>query len=159
MSDAYEPRYGEPRKSSGGGAMKWVLGLGCGCLGLVLLCAGGCGVMMYMGTQQMKKTKLWTDVVAKASANNEVTDEMGSPLEAGWMPMGGSSQFQVQNTNGVETGNVDMIIPLEGPKGKGSVHVVGKSTTGQWEYSKMEVTNPSGKKVDLLKGAKSEIKK
>jgi len=156
MSDAYEPRYSQPPRSSGGGAMKWVLGLGCGCLALVLICAGGCGGFMYYGVQQLKKTKPWTDAVARANANPEATAELGSPIESGWMMQG---TYNVQQSGGTETGNVDVTIPLEGPKGKGSVHVVGKSTSGQWDYTTMEVTTDSGKRIDLLKGAKSEIKK
>lgn len=153
MSDAYEPRYSEPKKSSSG--LKVFAILGCGCLGLLLLCGGGCGAFMYFGVQQLKKSKPWTDTIARASANSEVANELGSPLEAGWMPMGGTAKMNIQkDASGKETGDVDMVVPLEGPNGKGSVHIVGKSTTGQWEYSKMEVTLPSGKIVNLLDGAK-----
>lgn len=157
MSDAYEPRYSEPRKSSSSSGLKIFAILGCGCLGLVIVCGGGCGAFMYYGLQQLKKTKPWTDAVAKANGNAEVTAELGSPVESGWMMQGA---YNVQQTGGAETGNVDVTIPLGGPKGKGSVHVVGKSTTGQWDYTTMEVTTDSGKKIDLLKGTKpNEIKK
>jgi hypothetical protein len=64
--------------------------------------------------------------------------------------------YNVQQTGAGETGNVDINIPLSGSKGKGSVHVVGKSSNGQWDYSTMEVTTDSGKKIDLLKGAKPD---
>jgi len=82
MSDAYEQRYSEPKRSGGGGgAMKVILGLGCGCLGLVMICAGGCGGFFYYGVSKLKQTKPWTDTVAKANANTDVTSELGSPVE------------------------------------------------------------------------------
>jgi hypothetical protein len=61
-----------------------------------------------------------------------VATALGRPVEEGF-PSGSI------NTNN-NTGDVDLSIPISGPKGKGTIYVVGTRSGGTWTYSKMSVT-------------------
>jgi hypothetical protein len=57
---------------------------------------------------------------------------LGEPIESGWWITGSI------NVSG-SSGNVDVAIPISGPKGSGTLYVVGTRSAGRWQYSTMEV--------------------
>jgi hypothetical protein len=90
----------------------------------------------------LKGSEPYKVAVARAQANDKVTTALGTPLSEGF-PMGSI------NTNN-DTGNVDLSIPVSGPKGKGTIYVVGTKSAGTWTYSKMSVTIAgTGETIDL----------
>ncbi len=73
--------------------------------------------------------------MAAAQQHPEAIAAMGEPIEAGFMVTG---SFNFSNGNG----EVDLHIPVSGPKASGSIHVLGKKESGaeQWVYETSELT-------------------
>ncbi|MNT77742.1 Cytochrome oxidase complex assembly protein 1 [compost metagenome] len=76
--------------------------------------------------------------------NTLVVEKLGSPIETDGMVSG-----NVTSTNDVRT--CDVQVPIKGPKGKGTLFVVGEKR-GKWKYSEMSVyIENTDEKIDLLK--------
>ncbi len=81
--------------------------------------------------------------LARAKTNQQVISALGSPITEGFTTWGNI------NVNGA-SGEADMSIPVSGPKGKGTVYVVGNKSAGEWTYSKMLVKiDSTGESIDL----------
>jgi hypothetical protein len=139
---------GQPAPGWWGRNWKWFLPTGC-CLG-TLLCVilavalFGAGIFaIFSGVSAaLKGSEPYKVAVARASAEGKVTAALGTPITEGF-PMGKI------NTNN-DSGDVDLSIPISGPKGKGTIYVVGTRSAGTWTYSKMSVTiAATGETVDL----------
>ena len=73
-------------------------------------------------------------------------EALGEPVEAGLLVSGSVS---IEGSSG----EADLAIPISGPKGSGTVFVVGARQTGEWKLSTLEVEiNSSGERIDLLEG-------
>ncbi|MNL80286.1 Cytochrome oxidase complex assembly protein 1 [compost metagenome] len=76
--------------------------------------------------------------------NKLVVEKLGSPVETDGMVSG-----TVTSHNEVRT--CDVQVPLKGPKGKGTLFIVGEKR-GTWKYSEMSVyIKNTDEKIDLLK--------
>ena len=127
---------------------KWFVPTGCclgSLLGLVLAVAvfGFSIFAIFTGVSAaLKGSEPYKVAVARAKADPKVATSLGNPLDEGF-PMG-----SVNTNNGA--GDVDLKIPLSGPKGKGTIYVVGTKSGGIWTYSKMSLTvDGSGETIDL----------
>jgi hypothetical protein len=90
----------------------------------------------------LKGSEPYKVAVARAKADAKVATALGKPLDEGF-PTG---SVNTQN----DTGDVDLKIPISGPKGKGTIYVVGTKSAGTWTYSKMSVTiDGTGETIDL----------
>lgn len=147
MSDMPEPQ----QRSWFGRNWKWLVPVGC--LLPIVVCGGGIVALVFFGLSVLKNTAPYKDGVAKAKANPAVVAALGEPIEGGSM-VGGT--FNVRNVNGQESGDVDLTIPLTGPKGTGTLRVVGKADAGKWTYSTMEVTIAGQAQPINLLGAEKE---
>ncbi len=123
---------------------KWLLALGC----LVpTLCCGGFGLVTWFGVQKViKEGPVYAESLAKAVIHPEVAKALGEPVKPGGMVSG-----NVSDNGG--SGTASLKVPLEGPKGKGTLYVEASKSAGQWNYTKMEVELADGKRIDLLAGA------
>ena len=117
---------------------KWFVPTGC-CLGTLLCLILAVAVFgfsifaIFSGVSAaLKSSEPYKVAVARASADEKVTAALGTPITEGF-PNGSI------NTNG-SSGDVDLTIPVSGPKGKGTIYVVGTRSGGVWTYSKMSVT-------------------
>ncbi|QIF04183.1 cytochrome c oxidase assembly factor Coa1 family protein [Roseimicrobium sp. ORNL1] len=122
----------------------WFLGCG-GCLGVLALGAVGFVAFIFLVvTTAIKNTDAYTDAKNRAMESPQVRAAIGEPITEGTM-FGGN----VSNVNGKVS--ADFKIPLEGPKGKVDVIVVGtrESNSSPWEYSVLHAILPDGTKVDL----------
>jgi len=82
--------------------------------------------------------------VAMAQSNRQVAQQLGSPIEEGWLLSG---SVNVSNASG----DADLSVPISGPKGKGTVYVTAQKSAGRWRYSVMQVaTDGSDERIDLL---------
>ena len=111
---------------------------GC-CLGTLLclllaVAVFGVGIFSIISgvSAVLKSSEPYQTAVARAKADEKVIAALGTPISEGF-PSGSV------NTNN-DAGDADMSIPLTGPKGKGTVYVVGTRTAGTWIYSKLSVT-------------------
>jgi hypothetical protein len=142
------PMQGQPAPGWWSRNWKWFVPTGC-CLGTLLglilaVAVFGFSIFaIFTGVSAaLKSSEPYKVAVARAQANDKVTTALGTPLSEGF-PMGSI------NTNN-DTGNVDFSIPISGPKGKGTIYVVGTRSAGTWTYSKMSVTIAgSAETIDL----------
>jgi len=111
---------------------KWAVPVGC--LLLVAVCGGG--LLLFVSliygavTGSIKSSDAYVE--GRTRANPEVTALLGEPIESGfWI----SGSIQVSGSSG----NVDVSIPISGPKGSGTLYIVGTRAAGRWQYSTMEV--------------------
>ncbi len=85
--------------------------------------------------------------VATAQSNRQVVQQLGAPIEEGWLLSG---SVNVSNASG----DADLSVPISGPKGKGTVYVTARKSAGRWHYSVMQVAiDGSDERIDLLAGA------
>jgi|GEM_PF-715633 len=149
MSNAYEPRYSEPPKKSGTG--KVLMLLGCGCLGIFLVCVGCCGVGPYMYFDWIKSSQPYKDSLAKVQAHPDVKQELGEPMEPGFW-VGGT----IDETQGIAA----VVYQLKGPNGEAIVAGDARKAAGEneWKFNKLEVQiqKPGAppKTIDVIKKEK-----
>ena len=137
----YTPSPSKPKKP----ILPWVL-LGCG-VALVALIAF-VGVVFSMVVAMMRSSGPYKDAMRLAAADARVQQALGTPLEPGWFVSG---SIHTEN----ESGDVNLSIPIRGPKGKAHIQVVGTRQNSRWTYSAMTVTPEKGEPIDLL-NAESE---
>ena len=131
-----------PRKSWWGRNWKWFVPTGC--LSLALLLAG-CRAARGSYFGALKSTDIYKDALAKARANPEVIDALGSPIKDGMFLSGNT------NVNGA-SGNADLAIPISGPKGKGTIYVAASKSAGRWSYTTLVAEiKRTGERIDLTK--------
>ena len=130
------------RKNWWGRNWKWFVPAGC--LTLIVLFAAFIGSIFLVATTAMKSSDVYKAAVAKAQANPEVVEALGTPITTGFFTSGSV------NVSG-STGDAALSIPLSGPKGKATIQLEAKKSGGEWTFSKLvvEVENPS-KRIDLL---------
>lgn len=101
------------------GGRRWVIAIavGLGLLGLV--------PVFFLGG--FKGSQPYQDGIEAANRSPEVTQALGSPVEAGWPTTGSLS------LNGL-SGEADLRILVHGPNGRGTLYVAGRRENGQWKY-------------------------
>ncbi|TWU65018.1 Cytochrome oxidase complex assembly protein 1 [Crateriforma conspicua] len=120
-----------------------LMGLGGGCLGVVLLCGGVMGFGVFSLFTLIKSSDPYQQSLARAQANETLIAELGQPIEAGWMLQGNI------NLND-DDGDADLTYPISGPNGSATVKVKGSKQDGVWTYEIMRATvDGSGTQVDL----------
>ncbi|MFN7975092.1 MAG: cytochrome c oxidase assembly factor Coa1 family protein [Acidobacteriota bacterium] len=106
-----------------------------GCLVAVLACVGVCGLAgggAYFGMTKSEPARI---ALATAQRNPDVVKAFGGKIEAGLLPQG---SIHVEN----DGGNADITIPISGPSGKGTVHVVATKSSGAWTIDSLIVAKP-----------------
>ena len=121
---------------------KWVIPVGC--ILPLLVCCGGVTLSFYFVVSALKSSEVYRDAVAQAKANPQVKAALGEPISEGFMPNGSIE------TKG-DTGSVNMVISLSGPKGSGKLNVIASMINNKWVYSKLEfVATDSESPINLL---------
>src|SRR5262245_51618992 len=88
----------------------WLIGCS-GCLGLIVLGMIAGGVIFFGVVKVIKSTEPYKTALAGATNSAEVQEELGTPIEAGFMPQG-SVNTNTSDGSTVET--ADLTIPLKG---------------------------------------------
>ncbi|MNK53032.1 Cytochrome oxidase complex assembly protein 1 [compost metagenome] len=121
---------------------KWLIPSGC--LTLLILFGLFIGGIFYEVTSIIKDSDAYKESMTAVQNNKLVVEKLGSPIETDGMVSG-----NVTSTNDVRT--CDVQVPIKGPKGKGTLFVVGEKR-GKWKYSEMSVyIENTDEKIDLLK--------
>lgn len=132
----------QERRSVGRAWIKWVAG-GCGCLlvfgtlAAVAIVVGAFGII--------KRSDVYTEAMARARSHPAATAALGEPIDSGWYVMG-----SVETTG--PSGEASLSVPLEGPRGEGTLYVEATKRAGVWEYHQIELAVEGGKRIDLLGG-------
>jgi hypothetical protein len=134
-----------PQRSWWSRNWKWALPVGC--LLPLLLCGGGAVLFVFViygaVTGAIKSSDAYSEGMARARANPEVVAALGEPIESGFWISGSI------NVNG-PSGDVDVSIPISGPKGSGTLYIAGTRSAGRWQYSTMAVEIPGrASRIDL----------
>jgi hypothetical protein len=120
---------------------KWFVPVGC--LTLILLFCLFVGAIFALVMGSMKSSDAYKQAVAKARANPNVVEKLGTPIAEGYLVSG---NINVQN----DTGDCDLQIPISGPKGKAVIHAVAHKSAGKWEYSRLTIAIEGQRELDLL---------
>lgn len=118
--------------------------VGCGCLAVIIAIVGFVGVTFWGVGKAFKSSEPFTQSIASAEGNPAVVEAIGTPITPGFMPQG---SFNFNNG----AGEVDFSIPVSGPKGKGTIRVVGTKAAGApvWEYTTWQLEVEGGDTIPL----------
>lgn len=111
---------------------KWFVPVGC--LTLLLVAATAAALLAFGVHRAYTSSSLaepGNDALAAARAHPAVIRALGQPLERGFMMSG-----RIDVTN--DEGNADIRYRLQGPRGKGWLHVVGQRRQGRWQYDVLQ---------------------
>ncbi len=132
----------QPRKNWWQRNWKWFVPTGC--LTLIALFVVFIVAIFFTVTSMMKESTPYIESYEAATTNSYVIDRLGKPIE-----QTGMIQGNISITN--NDGEADIYIPLKGPKGEGTIHVIANKYNGNWSYEKMSISIESTKEViDLL---------
>lgn len=122
---------------------KWAVPVG-GCFLVIVAIIVFAGSLIWGVTSMMSDSQAYKDAMANARSNSVLVDRIGEPIERQGMSSG-----SINYSNGV--GEADLRIPIEGPKGKATIRVIGSGTDENWNYELMEVHfEEKDEVIDLL---------
>lgn len=110
---------------------KWVLPTG-GCLTVIILLVIFVGAIFFGANNLMKDSMPYKEAISKARQNGQLIELLGEPIE-----QEGMIQGHINFENG--EGDIDIKVPLTGPKGEASLYVVGTKKRDTWTYSDVYV--------------------
>lgn len=132
------------RTDKGWWGRNWKWSVPVGCLGLLGLFAAFVVLLVGLVFGLMKSSDAYKGALARAAADPAVQEAIGTPVEAGLFVTGNI------NVSG-STGQADLAIPIRGPDGRGTIHVVAAKAAGQWQFSTLVVEiNGSDLRLNLL---------
>lgn len=108
---------------------------------LALFAAFVFGILMLV-FGAMKSSEPYRHAMTQAQTDPAVTAALGVPIQAGWLVQGNFS------SNGPD-GEANLSIPLDGPKGDGTLFVVAKKHAGEWRYETLAVNVDGGERIVL----------
>jgi Cytochrome oxidase complex assembly protein 1 len=141
MADPVAPWVTTPTQHNSWLARKWKLLVGL-LVGLpVLLIAAAVGLIAIFVLSR-RGSDVAREALAKARSNAAVARYLGTPIKEGWL------------VNGSSGSDDDLRVPISGPKGSGTVHVIAQNSDGRWTYSLMQAEiDGREEKIDLLAGS------
>jgi|SRR5579859_25556 len=102
-----------------------------------------CGGIVYFVMSTLKNSEVARESIARAQSNAVLMEKLGTPIQMGaWI--GGSVNAASAD------GRANLVIPISGPKGKGTLMVFARKTAGEWHYLTMYVMIQGGGTVNLL---------
>lgn len=131
-------------------AWKWILGVGCGCLVLVVGGMALLGGAAWFGLSKVMEMQPMLDARAEAEANPDVTAKLGTPLVLKMGVMSGNEpHVHMQNDSGSNMVMQADGLELSGPDGQGTVNFEAEETAGGWTFRSLEV-HLDGETIDLV---------
>lgn len=143
-------------KKSNNNAIWIVLGIVlfiCCCTVAGVVAVGSLGVAgiatgMQAVMEEIQKSEVYADPVARAKANAEVVSALGEPITDSLNLLSDDSSMNFnENAN---TGDAAFSVALTGPNGTGILRVEAKMVDGAWSYTTLTVQLSNGTTVDLL---------
>lgn len=127
---------------------KWLVPVGC--LVPLLMCTGIVVLLFTVVFGAIKSSDPYQAAINAAQSSPAATASLGSPIKPGLIVTGEI------NING-SSGDVDLAIPVSGPKGKGTIYVAGHRSAGKWTYTTLELAVPgSTERTPLLQPLQPE---
>ena len=121
-----------------------------GCFTLFVLIAAFAVILMTVVTSSFRHSDVYKQAIAQAAANPQVRERIGEPIKPDWLISG---ELNVSGSSG----QANLVIPISGPRGRGSIHAVAQKSGGIWRftYLQVDVANHSAS-IDLLLAEPSE---
>lgn len=148
MNTTPPPPFGDPAniRRENAAAVKKGVAVGCGgCFLMVALLFAAMAAVVSVAMVFMRSSDVAQETLKRAQNSPVLVQELGSPIEMGWLLSGHISIIN-------DSGTAEMSVPVSGPLGSATIrsHAV-KKDGGPWQIEKMETRLPSGATVDLLK--------
>ena len=116
-------------------------------VGSVVVVLGGVGFLFAIFALVfglMKSTQVYETALFEAQTNPAVIEHLGNRIEDGLIFSG---NMEVNPTSGF----ADIVIPISGQRGSGSLYVEAEKVAGSWEFYTLEVAvHGSDISIDLL---------
>jgi amino acid transporter len=121
-----------------------------GCLTLFVLIAAFGIILMTVITSSFRQSDVYKLAIAQATANPQVREQIGEPIKPDWLISG---ELNVSGSSG----KANLVIPISGPHGRGSIQAVAQKSGGVWRFTflQVDVVNQSTG-IDLLSAEPSE---
>lgn len=103
-----------------------------GCLTIIVAAAAFLAIIFFSVFALMKSTPVYKTALERAKSNPQVIEALGTPIKEGYVITGST------HTEG-PGGEVNIGIPISGPKGKGTIYVVADKVANRWTYRTFEV--------------------
>lgn len=135
----------------------WIWMVSVGCLGMIVIVVGLLAVLIGIGLKIVKSSTPYVQAVAAAKADPRVIAALGSPINEGWFFNGNVTESSNWSSGAGSTssGSANLKISIHGPKGEGTIHVVGTMSGGKWVFSILSVTiKATGQSIDLKEKSK-----
>ncbi|MCL6542976.1 MAG: cytochrome c oxidase assembly factor 1 family protein [Roseiflexus sp.] len=116
--------------------------------GVTFIVVVGCVVGIFAVVISLfRDSDVAQEALARAQRDPQVEAALGRPLEIGWFLPTGSLR-----TDAGGGGQVNLTLPISGPRGSGKLIISGVRIRGKWEYNRMIVTvDGTGQRIDLLR--------
>ncbi len=139
----FDPNLSSPARL-GWWARNWKWAVPTGCVALV---GGGIGFFVLIFALifgVMKSTEVYETALYEAQTNPAVIEHLGNRIEDGLLFTG---NMEVNPSSGY----ADIVIPISGQHGSGSLYVQAEKIAGSWQYYTLEVAvHGSDLSIDLL---------
>lgn len=132
----------QPERSWWSRNWKWFVPTGC--LGLILIGVGIVIGILALVFGAIKSSDVYQTALEKARASPAVAQELGRPLEPGWIPSG---SIKVEGASG----EADLAIPVSGSLREGTIYATASKRAGTWRFTVLEVeVEGRPDRIDLL---------
>jgi Cytochrome oxidase complex assembly protein 1 len=122
-----------------------------GILGAGLLLTGLVAGLVLGVMSLMKSSDVYRDALNQTRQNPAVIAALGSPLRAGWFVTGNISFIN-------DSGAANLAIPVSGPKGRGTIHVIGERANRRWTLKRLDVEiKNTGQRINLIDAQKPKL--
>lgn len=111
---------------------------------MLAIAAGFLVAVMMFVFRLMQSSGSYTQALARARQAPALIEKLGTPINAGLLMTG-------KITEKDDTGSANLAIPLDGPKGEGTLYVRATKSSGVWTFSRLDVEMKATKqRIDLL---------
>ena len=113
-------------------------------LGLVIasvlaLVAGIVGLVMW----SMRQSDVYRMAMERARKNPEVVQQLGTPIESGWLVSG---SLHIEN----DAGTANLTIPIHGPHQQAKMYLDARKRMGEWTFNSLVVKTAEGEEIDVM---------
>lgn len=145
MATSAPPPDAPPLPRKGWFARNWLWAVPAGCLSVLVLAVACIILAVYLLFSSFRDSEVGREALARARASQQLTEALGTPIEAGWFVTGSIKYDQT-------IGRAELSIPLSGPKGKGTLRFKADKINRAWSFSRLVVELEDGRRFDLLRG-------
>ena len=126
------PVAGQGRRPAGWMERNWKWFVPIGCLGLLALTLGFLAAVISLIFWGIRSTDVYSGALERARFAPAVVEELGEPIEPGFWVTGSI------HTSG-PSGDVELMFPIAGPRGRGTIYVTAHKRAGRWVYDLLEL--------------------